>query len=205
MGRIYENEFDGIPFTFRYNLIPIEIDIDASIERVYMQTLFKAIRDAECSEIGRVFPHLCNSDGRVTLQIDVDGEVKTDLTITLLNGTLLNALKDNGKFYIKGGNIVPDYVNGYTELIKENPALTYIVNLSQTGVITKVSSGSGLSQNQNDRLMAIPTETRVINLLYDKKVTVADKNKIKKFVVGGDIVVDVNYNLRGVPIRELPE
>jgi hypothetical protein len=140
--------------------------------------------------------------GRVTLQIDGDGELTTDLTITLLNGTILNALKESGKFYIKGGNLVPDYENSFTEIVKENAQLTYIVNLSQTGVIAKVSTGSGLSTVEHDKLMATLEEERFKLLNYNIKTTEITSDQISKYTVNDEFTVNISRNGAGVPLEE---
>lgn len=202
MAYTYQNTFDGVLFTYRYDLYPVEIEIVSTVDKVYIITLFNSIRDAECSEVGRVYPHLCTSDGRVTLQIDGDGELTTDLTITLLNGTIVNALKESGKFYIKGGNLVPDYENSFTEIVKENSQLTYIVNLSQTGVIATVSTGSGLSVSEHDQLMATLREDRFKPLTYNIKTTQIASDQIAQYTVNNEITVDVTRNGAGVPLEE---
>ncbi len=145
------------------------ISCENTIATLEIQELIDACREAEYSSAGIAFPKICNASGKDYL--DVDNGVQVGITIVLLDGWLIYTERNSGVFKVVGGNLVQ--VSG-GDPFEPNPLVTYVNIQSAASTVVSVSSGSGLSTAEHNKLMAIPEET----------LTAEQEGKIDTIVAG---------------------
>lgn len=161
------------------------ISCENTIVTLEIQELVDACREAEYSATGIAFPKICNASGKDYL--DVGNGVQVGITIVLLDGWLIYTERDSGVFKVVGGNLVQ--VSG-GDPFEPNPLVTYVNIQSAASTVVAVSSGSGLSTAEHNKLMAIPGET----------ITAEQEGKIDAIVAGQteqlteDRFVDLTFN-----------
>lgn len=139
----------------------------ASTVAIAIQDLVNAIRAEEASERGITYPHIADATGKDNL----GGGVAVGITCSLLDPWQLEPYAGNYTLTIDGGNLV--------SLRSDNDVTYYVVGGPQieitraaAGVISTVTSGSGLSTAEHDALMTtIPADLATI----DAKVVKASK------------------------------
>ena len=85
----YNTTVDGINFSFNFDTEIISIG--AATSRLEADSLQKASREAESSEMGIVFPKIINTSGKITLDmetkdINIESGAKKKLKSKLING-----------------------------------------------------------------------------------------------------------------------
>lgn len=145
------------------------IHCENTISNLEIQEIVNGCREAENSETGMAFPKICNSSGKDFL--DVDNGVQVGITIVLLDNWLILTEKNSGVFRVLGGNLVQ--VSGGNPFA-ENTSITYVNIQSAASTVVSVSSGSGLSVAEHNRLFALPTTT----LETDEREAVIATNEI---------------------------
>ena len=128
------------------------IDIDVDIERLNVESLYRAIQEAQASEVGIAFREIATASGLDEL---AEG-ITTFITVKLLENWEINTLRVTGKFEVAGGNLIRD--DG-EDPFRDNPLITYINYISQAGVRATFSTGTGLSEDEHNKLMGLPDET----------------------------------------------
>ena len=220
MGYIYSTtvangDLGNINIMVRYDLTPIRIDIDSTADVVFVTAIKNALREAECSSVGIEFLPVCDAAGLVTLLESGSATQKTFLTLTLERGASLNSLRDTGIVTFVGGNIVS--ADG-SPIVEENPELTYMVFFSQAGIVSQVSTGSGLSTDEHntiysmkdvvDQLAATTATVQQLKKLILERHNTVVNGGITQFVAGsGDVAttVAVTYDANGIPTAEVPQ
>jgi len=139
------------------------IDIDATVLSVSVGDLWDAIQEAQAATEGMAYDQIATAEGLTTLSTGIT----TFLTVTLLTTWEINTLLSSGKFEVAGGNLVRDDED---DPVRDNPLITYINNLSQAGVVATVTTGSGLSAAQDQRLIDIETKTSGLNYTVANQV-----------------------------------
>lgn len=198
-------------YRYTYNYTSGDLVFDFIDEIIYcentitvldMQGLINGIREAECSEIGIQFPSIAAASGKNNL--DVSTGVQIGITIELLGDWRIYSEKNSGKFVATGGNLIQGGPNLGGDPFKENPLVNYISIQSAASTIVNVSTGSGLSTEEHNRLMALPTSTlseqRAKELMYERVNTV-ENGLITETVVGGDTVVKTTFQNK-IPVRQ---
>lgn len=132
--------------TYGFDFIDQRIDVDALITKCEVTNLWTAIKEAQASVEGIVYPQIATAEGLTALSTGIS----TFLTVSLLEGWELNTLKSSGKFEVAGGNLVrADEADPF----RDNPLITYLNNLSQAGVVA--DGGGGGSTDLTPVLNAI--------------------------------------------------
>jgi hypothetical protein len=138
-------------FEYGFDFEDRRIDIDERINRLGVGNLYTAIKEAQASPVGIVYPGIAEASGLDQLS---EG-ISTFITVKLIDWEI-NTLKVTGKFEVAEGNLIR---SDGQDPFRDNPLITYINFISQAGVRATFSTGSGLSAEQDARLMAIPTVT----------------------------------------------
>jgi hypothetical protein len=149
MGVAYIATVGGMEYGFDFE--DQRIDVDDRVTRLSVYDLYAAIKDAQDSEPGISYPVIADASG-----LDELSEGITTFITVKLFGWEVNTLKVSGKFEVAGGNLIR---SDGQDPFRDNPLITYINFISQAGVRATFSTGSGLSAEQNAKLMAIPTVT----------------------------------------------
>jgi len=144
----------GVDGNLVFDFINQIIYCSDTIDSLEIQELVDGSREAEYSETGIGFGKICNAGGKEYL--DVDNGVQVGITIVLLDNWVILTEKDTGVFKVLGGNLVQ--VGGGNPFA-ENTAITYVNIQSAASTIVSVSSGSGLSTAEHNRLFALPVTT----------------------------------------------
>lgn len=153
-------------YRYTYNYTSGDLVFDFIDEIVYcentitvldMQGLINGCREAEDSWIGIEFPSICRASGKNNL--DVSTGVQIGITVELLGNWRIFSQKTSGKFVATAGNLIQGGSNLGGDPFEPNPLVNYISIQSAASTIVSVSSGSGLSTEEHNRLMALPTVT----------------------------------------------
>lgn len=137
---------DGNDYGFDFS--DSRIDIDAAVQNLDVSDLWTAIKQAQADQDGIIYDQVAVAEGLTELSTGIS----TFITVNLLDVWEINTLRSSGKFQVQGGNLVR---NDGEDPFRDNPLITYINNLSQAGVVTTVSTGSGLSSEQDATLTSI--------------------------------------------------
>lgn len=135
-------------FSYGFDFFDFRIDIDAGITILSVTDLWTAIKDAQDEPAGIDNDPIANAEGLT----DLSPGIATFLTLRLNDPWEINTLRSSGSFSVVGGNLTR--ADG-SDPFRDNPLITYINNLSQAGVVATVSTGSGLSSEQDATLTAI--------------------------------------------------
>lgn len=200
---IYTGVTGDIIFDFTTQIISCE----NTIITLEIQELVNACREAEYSEKGVSFPKICNASGKEYL--DVDNGVQVGITIVLLDGWVIYTERSSGVFKVIGGNLVQ--VSG-GDPFEPNPLVTYVNIQSAASTVVSVSSGSGLSTAEHNKLMAIPEETiteeRYIDLAFNRTNIIEGtetSKRITSYKAGKVDEIDVNVTYDSSDEYALPE
>jgi hypothetical protein len=68
--------------------------------------------------------------------------IETFITVTLFDSWEINSLLSSGKFVLSGGNLIRLDNN---DPFRDNPLVTYFAFFSQSGTVTTVNTGSGVT------------------------------------------------------------
>ena len=195
-----EYTYDGLSGNIMFNFSTQIISCENTIVTLEIQELVDACREAEYSSIGIAFPKICNASGKDYL--DVDNGVQVGITIVLLDEWVVYTEKNTGVFKVIGGNLVQ--VSG-GDPFAPNPLVTYVNIQSAASTVVSISSGSGLSTEEHNKLMEIPAETlteeRYIDLFHRRNTIVGTETskRITESVAGteaggGEVVMAVTYD-----------
>ena len=142
-------------YTYGFDFEDQRIDVDATLSRMPVGDCWTAIKQAEASIEGMVYDQIAVAEGLTALSTGIT----TYLTVALLDNWETNTLLSSGKFEVIGGNLVRQ---DEEDPFRDNPLITYINNLSQAGVVATVSTGSGLSPEQDATLNKVNAlETKI--------------------------------------------
>jgi len=128
-------------FDFGFNFSGQKIEVDSGLTSLSVGTLYSAIKEAQASEPGIVWPTIANGEGLANLA----SGVQTFLTVTLFDNWEVSSLKSSGRFEVSSGNLIRDDGN---DPFLDNPSITYFNFLSQAGVL--VSDGGGSAPTAAD-------------------------------------------------------
>ena len=131
-----------------------EINVSSDYDKIEIQELNDVIREAEAAFIGLSFAKICDTSGKEVL--DVDTGVSVGITLELLDDWKVYSEKSSGIFKVYGGNLLR---SDGGDPFKPNTLITYVVINSAASTIVSVSTGSGLSTEEHNRLFTLPTET----------------------------------------------
>jgi len=183
MAVAYTATISGYDYGFDFE--DQRIDIDDEIAKESVERLWRAIQEAQASSVGIVFPEIATGSGLDTLS---DG-ITTYLTVKLLDEWEINTLRVTGKFEVAGGNLIR--ADG-EDPFRDNPLITYINFISQAGIRTTYSTGSGLSTEEHDKLMALKSttlETDERTAVLSTATAAAELHKIAGLTAGSPMVV----------------
>lgn len=199
--------YSGINGDIVLDFVSQIISCENTIVTLEIQELVNACREAEYSEKGIAFPKICNASGKDYL--DTDNGVQVGITIVLLDTWRVYTERNSGVFKVIGGNLVQ--VSG-GDPFEPNSLVTYVNIQSAASTVVSISSGSGLSTEEHNKLMAIPEETvteeRFIDLTFNRNNTVTGEGtskRITSYVAGEDVEVNVTYDTEdeyALPISE---
>ena len=131
---------DSIEFVFDFQ--DQRIDVPASINTLSVYPLWRAIREAQSTRIGLAYPVIAKASGLDTL--DATQGIATFITVTLFDNWEVNSLLGGGKFILTGGNLIRQ---DNADPFRDNPLVTYFAFFSQSGTVTTVNTGSGVTPN----------------------------------------------------------
>lgn len=137
-----------------FDLTNQEINISSDYDTLEVQEINDVIREAEASSIGSVFSRICDTSGKE--ELDTDTGVSVGITLELLDNWVIYSEKTSGVFKVYGGNLLR---SDGADPFKANTLITYVVVQSAASTIVSISSGSGLSTEEHNRLFALPTKT----------------------------------------------
>ena len=146
--------FNGVDGDITFDFTTQIISCENTIDTLSIQELVDGCREAEYSAEGIAFPKICNASGKDYL--DVDNGVQVGITIVLLDGWVVYTERNTGVFKVTGGNLVQ--VSG-GDPFEPNPLVTYVNIQSAASTVVSVSSGSGLSTAEHNKLMGLPDVT----------------------------------------------
>jgi hypothetical protein len=132
------------------------ISVQNTINILTAQELIDSIRQAEDNQVGVQSGTIATASGKDALT----ESTFTGITVTLLEGWTIYSQKSSGSFSVADGNIIRH--DGTTPFYP-NTSITYQQVLTQGGVLFHTSSGSGLSTEEHNQLMALPTANQVWN------------------------------------------
>ena len=142
MAVTYTTTVDGFDYGFDFD--DQRIDIDVGVVNIDVINLYTAIKEAQASEVGIVYPQIGRGEGRTVLS----GSISTFLTVSLLDNWEVNTLQTSGNLQVSGGNLVRA---DESDPFRDNPLITYINNLSQAGVVAETGV-SGLTPAESIQL-----------------------------------------------------
>jgi len=140
--------------TLTFNFETEVITASTSITTLEIQDLVNGCRESEASTLGMAYSKICNASGKEYL--DTDNGIQVGITIVLLGNWKIHSQKISGVFKVLGGNLVQ--VSGGDPFIP-NLLITYVNILSAASTIVQVSTGSGLSTAEHNKLFSVPSET----------------------------------------------
>lgn len=164
MAVLFTVDVDLIEFGFDW--VNQEITVEDTASSITADQLKEAIKLAEQSSLGMIYPDIADFGNPVTLIV---GDSATALNVVLLEGWTILTLKSSGFFALKGGNTVSQI--GGVEVFSDNPNVTAVNNLTQAGV--RVISSGGISPTQQQIRDAMELDSTSGNDNIDSKL---DKN-----------------------------
>lgn len=111
----------------------------------------QAIREAQSTAVGLAYPVIAKAEGLSVL--DAVQGIATFITVTLFDNWEINSLLSGGKFVLTGGNLIrADNADPFMD----NPLVTYFAFFSQSGTVTTVNTGSGVTpQDKTDIISGV--------------------------------------------------
>lgn len=162
-----------MPITF--NQSTQRIVITSPTTAVTIQQLLDAIRAEEQSVRGMAFDKIANASGKEALS----GSVSTGITLVLLDNWQIEPYAGNYTLTINGGNLVQGTTSDPVAYVVGGPQVE--LTLAVSAAI--VTSGSGLSSDEQDRL------ERIEQLLRNKYVTNPATGKAEIYNDAGNAVL----------------
>jgi|PlaIllAssembly_1097288.scaffolds.fasta_scaffold03461_4 hypothetical protein len=151
------------------------IDIPYGITEVLISTLISDIRDAEATAQGIGYGQIAGASGKESL----GGSVSVGVTVNLLDNWQIRFAEGNYIAKVAGGNLVGGpagdpiaYSSGVQVLLLQSAASTIVFQ----------STGSGLSQEQDDKISEILQLSQVTQLDASK----GRKMQTNKAIISGD-------------------
>jgi hypothetical protein len=135
--------------------------------------LYREAREWEDDQANMQYTSPLDAVGKESLKPDV----YTDIVYILMNGW---KLKPSG--YTSGstvqteGTIITDDNSSPTIPATVGSPITWVMQVASSGIIVNVSTGSGLSTEEHNQLMALPTESSGLTEAQDAKLTNIDTN-----------------------------
>ena len=126
------------------------INITSPQNTLSCQELINAIRDEEASATGIRYPQIATASGKE----DLGSGVTVGMTINLISPWQIKFWSGNYIAKVAGGNLVGG-LDG--DPIAYSAGVQVLLVQSAASTIVTQSTGSGLSTEEHDRLMAIPT------------------------------------------------
>ena len=114
--------------------------------------------------------------------LDTDAGIQVGITVQLLGNWVIYSEKDSGVFRVLGGNLVQV---GGGDPFAPNPDLTYVNILSAASTVVSVSSGSGLSTEEHNKLMSVPSTT----LEQEEKDTINLTSEITQMIAANQVML----------------
>ena len=144
---------DGVDFLFDFQ--DQRIDVPGTESALSVYTLWKAIRQAQGTKIGISYPVIAKASGLDTL--DSVQNIATFITVTLFDNWEVNSLLGSGRFILSGGNLIRLDNN---DPFRDNPLVTYFAFFSQSGTVTTVNTGSGVTPQDKEDIAEL-SKTKV--------------------------------------------
>ena len=132
-------------FDFKNQLI----NITSSQTEVQIQDLINKIREAEESEEGIQYEKIADASGKESL----GGGVSVGLTVELLGNWQIKFWEGDYIAKITGGNLVGGISD---DPVAYSPGVQVLLIQSAASTVVTLSTGSGLSTAEHDKLMSIP-------------------------------------------------
>ena len=143
-------------FDFENNLI----EIMSPQTTVDIQDLINAIRTAEATEVGVGYDKIADASGKESR----GGGITSGITVKLLNWQL-HFWPGDYTATISGGNLVGGVSN---DTVAYSAGVQVIMLQAIDSTIVTVSTGSGLSTEEHDALMAVPAASQNADALLDR-------------------------------------
>lgn len=144
---------DGIDFLFDFQ--DQRIDVPGTENSLDVYTLWKAIRQAQSTRIGMSYPVIAKASGLDTL--DSVQNIATFITVTLFDDWEVNSLLGGGRFILSGGNLIR---LDNSDPFRDNPLVTFFAFFSQSGTVTTVNTGSGITAQDKEDIAEL-SKTKV--------------------------------------------
>jgi len=145
---------------YDYDFINKIVDIPAGTTDVLVLDLINDIRDAEATAQGICYGQIASASGSESL----GGGVSVGITVNLLDDWQVRFSTGNYIAKIFGGNLVGGldgdpvaYSSGVQVLLLQSAAST----------VVQVSTGSGLSTEEHDKLMGVPTAAGTASAVWE--------------------------------------
>lgn len=120
-----------------------------------MITLYREAREWEDDEANMQYVSPLDAVGKNELEPDVN----TDIVYILSNGWKLQPSGYSaGETIAVEGTVITDDNTAPTVPASVGSPVTWVFKVAYSGIITNISTGSGLSSAEHDRLMSLPTE-----------------------------------------------
>lgn len=120
------------------------------------QELLNAIRTEEASATGIWHPQIATASGKE----DLGSGVNVGMTVNLISPWQVKFWAGNYIAKIAGGNLVGGLAG---DPVAYSAGVQVLLVQSAASTIVTLSTGSGLSVEQNDKLMSIPTAAQIAN------------------------------------------
>lgn len=151
-----------------------EIEVEAGVTSVTATDLKTAIKEAEHSEIGIIFPDIGTFGNPVTL--DATDNVETALNVILLEAWVIQSLSVSGSLTVGGGNVVNQALGGL--IFATNNSVQFVNRLSAAATFV------GSPFNETDRSCLLLVK-RILANEADITVGVGDSRTIEIYDEGG--------------------
>ena len=156
--------------TIDWNADPRIVTVDSPSTEITMQDLLDTLRSEESKAPNVDDDSIVDAAGKE----DLGGGVYVGLTVTLLNARLAFEARPGPTFAqckVSGGNLVALDSDGNTMNAIEPTAYTQIVLAnSSSATLQTYASGSGLSTEEHDQLMALPQLDETLSAAIDSGV-----------------------------------
>jgi hypothetical protein len=141
--------------TISIDYTDFSVHVDSPQVDVVIQDLLNDIRTAEATEQGITHMIICDGTGKASL----GGGVEVGITLKLIDPWQLEFYAGDYRATISGGNLVTDRADGNViKWIVNGPQIEILRAASAT--IATVSTGSGLSTEEHNKLYATATQTQ---------------------------------------------
>lgn len=128
------------------------INITSPQNTLSCQDLLDAIRTEEASERGILHPQIATASGKE----DLGSGVSVGMTVALVEPWQVKFWADNYIAKVAGGNLVGGIAG---DPIAYSAGVQVLLVQSAASTVVTLSTGSGLSSEEHDKLMAVPAAT----------------------------------------------